>query len=494
MANPGDIVRPWDTLNADEKKLFSRLAEVYAGFSEYTDAQVGRIIDYLEKTRPAREHRRHLRRRQRRVRRGQPQRLGQREQVLQRLPGRAGREHEATSTCSADRTPTSTIPTGWAVAFSTPFKMFKRYSEYSGGTCDPLVISWPKGIKARGEVRNQYHHSTDIVPTILDICGLEMPKVYKGVEQYPLSGVSMRYTLRREARRADAEEAPVLRDARHPRHLGGWLEGRRRPRPDHRQGPLRQGRVGALPRRRGPLRVEGPGQGASREAAGADQGLVRGGRQEPGAAARRSHARWSSSASSGPPTSRRASATSTIPGTSPVPEGVAVNVRGRSYKILADVEITDPNCSGRDLRARLALRRPLAVHQGQEAVLRLQLPRHQAGAAVRLGRSSSPASTRSGWSSPERSAGQYHESVGHDQALRQRQGRGRRPDARRRSASSRCRATACASGATAATPSARSTSRPATFKGGTILGVGVTVEKAQYLDLEKLAAAAFAVD
>ena len=86
-------------------------------------------------------------------------------------------------------------PTGWAAAFSTPFKMFKRYSNYSGGTADPLVISWPKGIKARGEVRNQYHHAVDIVPTILEICGLEMPKVYKGVEQYPLSGVSMKYTF-----------------------------------------------------------------------------------------------------------------------------------------------------------------------------------------------------------------------------------------------------------------------------------------------------------
>ena len=110
-------------------------------------------------------------------------------------------------------------PTGWAVAISAPFKMFKRYSEYSGGTCDPLVISWPKGIKARGEVRNQYHHSTDIVPTILDICGLEMPKVYKGVEQYPLSGVSMRYSFD-ASRRPDAEEAPVLRDARHARRSG----------------------------------------------------------------------------------------------------------------------------------------------------------------------------------------------------------------------------------------------------------------------------------
>ena len=63
--------------------------------------------------------------------------------------------------------------------------MFKRYSEFAGGTCDPLVISWPKGINALGEVRNQYHHATDIVPTLLELCGLEMPKVYKGVEQIP---------------------------------------------------------------------------------------------------------------------------------------------------------------------------------------------------------------------------------------------------------------------------------------------------------------------
>ena len=88
-------VRPWDTLNADEKKLFSRLMEVYAGFSEYTDAQVGPHHRLPREDRPARQHRRPLRRRQRRVRRRQPERLGQREQVLQRLSGRAGREPEA---------------------------------------------------------------------------------------------------------------------------------------------------------------------------------------------------------------------------------------------------------------------------------------------------------------------------------------------------------------------------------------------------------------
>src|SRR4029453_12332678 len=65
-------------------------------------------------------------------------------------------------------------PTGWAMAFFTPFLMFKRDS-YQGGICDPMVIHWPKGIKAKGEVRNQYHHVIDIVPTILECIGMEFP-------------------------------------------------------------------------------------------------------------------------------------------------------------------------------------------------------------------------------------------------------------------------------------------------------------------------------
>jgi arylsulfatase A-like enzyme len=73
--------------------------------------------------------------------------------------------------------------------------MFKRYSQYQGGVCDPLVIHWPKGIEAKGEVRQQYHHCTDIVPTILDCCGVEMPDVVDGRKQVPLPGVSMRYSF-----------------------------------------------------------------------------------------------------------------------------------------------------------------------------------------------------------------------------------------------------------------------------------------------------------
>ena len=73
-------------------------------------------------------------------------------------------------------------PNGWAMAFNTPFKMWKRY-EFNGGTCDPCIISWPAGTKARGEIRHQYHHAIDIVPTILDILGVDPPETIKGHTQ-----------------------------------------------------------------------------------------------------------------------------------------------------------------------------------------------------------------------------------------------------------------------------------------------------------------------
>ena len=173
--------------------------EVYAAFSTYTDEQVGKIYDYLKET-------------------------DQLENTLIIYAADNGASGEGSPYGSVNEnkffngypdTPEENLktvvdiegfknlggpgtyehyPTGWAAAMSTPFKMFKRYSEYAGGTCDPLVMSWPKRIKKVGEVRHQYHHCVDIVPTILEACGLEMPEVYKGVKQYPLSGVSMCYT------------------------------------------------------------------------------------------------------------------------------------------------------------------------------------------------------------------------------------------------------------------------------------------------------------
>jgi arylsulfatase len=194
VANHADDVRPWNSLSADEKKLFSKLAEVYAAYSEYTDVQIGRLIDYLEQSGQLEntvvfyaadngasgEGSPNGTVNENKFFNGYPDTIEENMRLINELGGPNTYEH---------------FPTGWAMAFSTPFQMFKRYSNFSGGTCCPLIISWPKGIKARGEFRHQYHHSVDIVPTILEIAGLEMPKVYHGVEQYPLSGISMNYTF-----------------------------------------------------------------------------------------------------------------------------------------------------------------------------------------------------------------------------------------------------------------------------------------------------------
>jgi len=215
----GDAVRPWDSLSAEEKALFSRMAEVYAGYSEYTDAQVGRIVDYLEES-------------------------GQLDNTIIFYCADNGASGEGSPDGSVNEQrffnawPDSIddnmamidklgspdtynhYPTGWAAAFSTPFKMFKRYT-FQGGVCDPLVISWPKGIKARGEVRHQYHHATDIVPTILECCGVELPDFVQGYEQTPLPGVSMKYSF-------ENEDTPTTKKVQYYEMMGAralWADG-----------------------------------------------------------------------------------------------------------------------------------------------------------------------------------------------------------------------------------------------------------------------------
>src|SRR5688572_4440644 len=81
-------------------------------------------------------------------------------------------------------------PWGWTHAGNTPFKRWKRET-YRGGVSDPFIVSWPKGIKARGQVRTQYAHAIDMVPTVLEALGIEPPTVIKGVTQSPIQGVSL---------------------------------------------------------------------------------------------------------------------------------------------------------------------------------------------------------------------------------------------------------------------------------------------------------------
>jgi arylsulfatase A-like enzyme len=490
VAFPGDFVRPWETLNADEKKLFSRLMEVYAGFSEYTDAQVGRIIDYLEETgqlentlvfyaadngasgegSPSGSVN------ENKFFNGYPDELSENMKLIDKLGGPDTYEH---------------FPTGWATATSAPFKMFKRYSEYSGGTCDPMVISWPKGIKARGEVRNQYHHVTDIVPTILEVCGLEMPKVYKGVEQYPLSGVSMKYTF-------DAKpDAPTTKKRQYYAMLGTrgmWEDGWKA---SAVHAPLTG--KGNFDKDAWELYHVDVDRAESKDLAKehpeklqaliktwfeeAEKNMVlplddRSARDQAGIERPSEEA----------PRERYVY----FPGTSSVPESVAVNVRGRSYKILADVEITDADASGvifahgsRFGGHTLFLKDKKLFYVYNFLGIK---PEQKFTSGVLK-----PGKYVLGMEFNREGMGPNHESVGQTKLYVNEKVVAEGPMRAQVG-----KFTLCGDGLCVGYDSADAVSEEYKganpFKGGTILGVGVTVEKAQYRDLELEAAGAFARD
>src|SRR5947209_330345 len=186
---PLDYTKPWDTLSADERRLFARMAEVYAGFLSHADDQIGRLLDHLEEidqldntivvvvsdNGASGEGGPDGSVNEMKFANGIPDDIASNLAMLDELGGPATYNH---------------YPTGWAMAFNTPFKMWKRYS-FNGGTCDPCVVSWPAGISARGELRHQYHHAIDLVPTLLECLGLAQPESVRGGTQIPIKGVSM---------------------------------------------------------------------------------------------------------------------------------------------------------------------------------------------------------------------------------------------------------------------------------------------------------------
>jgi arylsulfatase A-like enzyme len=191
--NPLDVVRPWESLSDDEKTLFCRMAEVYAGFLSHTDNEMGRLLDFLEETGELEntivvlvsdngasgEGGPNGSVNENKFFNGIPDTIEENLQYLDELGSPATYNH---------------YPVGWAWAFNTPFKMWKRYN-FEGGVADPLLLSWPKGIEAKGERRSQFLHATDIVPTMYDLLGVELPEEVKGYQQIPLEGVSFRSTF-----------------------------------------------------------------------------------------------------------------------------------------------------------------------------------------------------------------------------------------------------------------------------------------------------------
>ena len=188
-----DWVRPWDSLSDDESRMFIRMAEVYAGFVSYTDHHIGRLLDYLEES-------------------------GQLDNTIVVVASDNGASGEGGPNGSVNEVKFfNNVPdtieenikridelgspstynhynTGWAWAFDTPFPYWKRFAGYEGGTADMCLVAWPRGIPARSEVRHQYIHAIDVVPTIYDLLGIEPPAVLNGYTQSPIEGESFKHT------------------------------------------------------------------------------------------------------------------------------------------------------------------------------------------------------------------------------------------------------------------------------------------------------------
>lgn len=487
QANTADFVKPWDTLSEDEKTLFRRMAEVFAGFSEYTDAQIGRIVDYLEETGQldntiifycadngaSGEGSPDGSVNENKFFNNYPDDLAENLSRLDDLGGPEAYNH---------------YPTGWAAAFSTPFQMFKRYSQYSGGTCDPMVIHWPAGIEAKGEIRHQYHHVTDIVPTILDVAGLEMPDAYRGVEQTPLPGVSMRYSF-------DAEpDAPTQKRRQYYNMLGtrglwedGWkVAATHAPISGHGDPDQDEWELYHVEEDRSEsknLAADHPEKvrelvDAWFEEADVNYGLPIDDRT---AMEQLTIERPSSE----PPRHRYIY----YPDSGAVPEGVAVNVRGRSFKIIADVDIEDGAEGVIFAHGSRFGGHALFIQDGRLHYVYnfLGIQPEQTFVSEKL----TPGRHSLGVDFSREEAGEYKESRGtttlyvDDQAV----------------ATGPMRAqigkfTLCGDGLCIGYDSADSVSRsyraPFAFTGGTIQGVAVDVSEEQYLDLELEAQAAYA--
>lgn len=186
-------VKPWTDCTADEKKLYARMMEVFAGFLTHTDHHIGRLLDFLKS-------------------------IGEFDNTLVMVISDNGASSEGGPTGSVNENlffnnvPESVEENlrqidelggprtfnhyawGWTWAGDTPFRRWKRET-YRGGISDPFIVHWPKGIQAKGEVRAQYAHAIDMVPTVLDALGIEPPTSIKGVTQSPIEGVSFAHTF-----------------------------------------------------------------------------------------------------------------------------------------------------------------------------------------------------------------------------------------------------------------------------------------------------------
>ncbi len=213
----------WDSLSADQQKVYAHMMEVYAAALAYCDSQIGRVIQSLRDS-------------------GQLDNtiilyvqgdnggsaeggLGGAVNDLNALNGI--REDTAYQLANMDEMggphASDHYPVGWAWAMNTPFQWTKQIASHFGGTRNPLVVSWPSHIQASGQVRSQFASVIDIAPTLYEVIGITPPKVVNGVKQQPLEGVSLAYTF-------NAPNAPGRHNTQYFEMLGnraiykdGWM-------------------------------------------------------------------------------------------------------------------------------------------------------------------------------------------------------------------------------------------------------------------------------
>jgi arylsulfatase len=184
-----DFVRPWDSLTEDERKLFVRMAEVYAGFVSYTDHEIGRFLDYLDESAQLEDTIIVVVSDNGASGEGGPNGSFNENKFFNGIPDSV-EENLAHLDRLGSPSSYNHYNTGWAWAFDTPFPYWKRFAGYEGGTADICVVSWPKGIASHGEVRSQYVHAVDVVPTLYGLLDIEPPDVLKGYTQSPIEGES----------------------------------------------------------------------------------------------------------------------------------------------------------------------------------------------------------------------------------------------------------------------------------------------------------------
>jgi arylsulfatase A-like enzyme len=193
---PDDVLPKWDTLPAENKKLFAHEAEVFAAYVAYTDYEIGRVIQavddigkldntliiYISGDNGTSAEGTLL---------GTPNQMTAYNGILE-IP--VAEQMKAYDAWGSEATyPHMSV--AWSWAFDTPFKWTKQVASHFGGTRQGMVIAWPNRIKDAGGVRTQFHHMIDIMPTILDASGIQAPAMVNGIAQKPIEGVSMDYTF-----------------------------------------------------------------------------------------------------------------------------------------------------------------------------------------------------------------------------------------------------------------------------------------------------------